>query len=405
MSRAAKKNPPAEELVVFLGPSLPAAEAMRLARCRVLPPARQGDLWRALALRPRAIALVDGLFEAAPSVWHHEILEALEAGVAVFGGASMGALRAAELSPHGMIGVGRIFGWYRDGAIDDDSEVALLHAGAEHGWEAFTVPLVNVRHAAEQARGARVLSRAEAAGLVEEAGLLHFQERTWARVLEAAARRWRPSRLERWREWAQPGLEDLKRLDAQATIQAAAQYVEAQRAGGWIAPPFARRAPASALVRRRKIEEGLSVAGGVEIPNAEVLGRLHAMPESQLLGERGLRRALLAGWARELGLRPEPGAQGQAEAQWLAENGVRPARRGEFLAASGLDEAGARRLVEELALERLVLAHAQRMLNDGPSQEEGLAAEARLTGLWARLALEAAEKGEPGRRASRRRPL
>ena len=91
MSRVAKggNKPSAEsELIVFLGPSLPAAEALKLARCRVLPPARQGDLWRALALRPRAVALVDGLFEAAPSVWHHELIDALEAGVAVFGGAS-----------------------------------------------------------------------------------------------------------------------------------------------------------------------------------------------------------------------------------------------------------------------------------------------------------------------------
>ncbi|MET0402172.1 MAG: TfuA-like protein, partial [Cystobacter sp.] len=90
-----------EELLVFLGPSLPEEEALALVPCRVLPPARQGDIWRALSLRPRAIALVDGVFEAQPSVWHHEVLAALDAGVAVFGGASMGALRAAELAPHG----------------------------------------------------------------------------------------------------------------------------------------------------------------------------------------------------------------------------------------------------------------------------------------------------------------
>jgi len=70
-----KRRP--EDLIVFLGPSLPADEAHRLASCRVLPPARQGDVWRALSLRPRAIALVDGLFEAQPSVWHHELLAAM----------------------------------------------------------------------------------------------------------------------------------------------------------------------------------------------------------------------------------------------------------------------------------------------------------------------------------------
>ncbi len=112
-------------IVAFLGPSLPAAEAKGF---RVFPPARQGDVWRAIALRPRAIALIDGVFESQPSVWHHEILDALDAGIPVIGGASMGALRAAELHTLGMRGAGRIFGWYRDGQVIDDSEVALLHA-------------------------------------------------------------------------------------------------------------------------------------------------------------------------------------------------------------------------------------------------------------------------------------
>ena len=85
----------AAPLVVIVGPSLSAEEARRVAPCTLLPPARQGDVWRALALRPRALVLLDGVFEAQPSVWHHELLAALEAGVAVFGGASMGALRAA----------------------------------------------------------------------------------------------------------------------------------------------------------------------------------------------------------------------------------------------------------------------------------------------------------------------
>ena len=105
-------------IVAFLGPSLPAAEAKGF---RVLPPARQGDVWRAIELRPRAIALVDGVFESQPSVWHQEILDAPDAGIPVIGGASMGALRAAELHTMGMRGVGRIFRWYRDGEVLGDS--------------------------------------------------------------------------------------------------------------------------------------------------------------------------------------------------------------------------------------------------------------------------------------------
>jgi len=175
-------------VIVFLGPSLAASEARAIAPCKVWPPARQGDIWRALDKRPRAIALIDGVFESQPSVWHHEILDALDAGVPVFGGASMGALRAAELHGRGMVGVGRIFRWYRDGELIDDADVALLHAGAEHGFRALTVPQVNVRWAAEEAVRARVLRRTEARRLVQASARIFYQQRTWPLVLEDAAR-------------------------------------------------------------------------------------------------------------------------------------------------------------------------------------------------------------------------
>ena len=56
-----------------------------------------------------AIGIVDGYFEGVLSVWHKEILWAMAEGIHVFGSASMGALRAAELHPFGMHGTGRIF--------------------------------------------------------------------------------------------------------------------------------------------------------------------------------------------------------------------------------------------------------------------------------------------------------
>ena len=61
------------------------------------PPAAAGDLLRLLPDPPATLCLIDGYFDARPSVWHKEILLLIEAGVRVFGAASMGALRAAEL--------------------------------------------------------------------------------------------------------------------------------------------------------------------------------------------------------------------------------------------------------------------------------------------------------------------
>jgi hypothetical protein len=393
--RPASSRP--DDLVVFLGPSMPEEEALALAPCRVLPPARQGDVWRALALRPRAIALVDGVFEAQPSVWHHELLAALDAGVAVFGGGSMGALRAAELHEHGVVGVGHIFEAYRRGELVDDSEVALLHADAEHGFRAFTVPLVNVRHAARLARSARVLTPREAQALVDAAEALFYQDRTWPRVLAAVTEAWRPATRAKWDAWAARGLEDLKREDARACIQAAAAFV----ASGARAPVRAStgRAAPSSYVRRRRLVEGLCALGEGLVSSEEVLAALRESPDAAALAEAGLRRALLAGQARTLGLAPTSEEVARAEAEWWTHLGIAPEEREAYLAACGLDAHELRRVCEERALERLMLEHAQRMLPDGPSWDESLATEARLQGRW----VEAARRLGTPRRGRRKR--
>ena len=377
-------------LIVFLGPSLPAPEARRIARCTVLPPARQGDVWRALALRPSAIALVDGLFESTPSVWHHEILDALDSGVAVFGGASMGALRAAELSRHGMVGVGRIFGWYRDGVVRGDDEVALLHAGAELGYRPLTLPLVNVRRAAELAVEAGFLTKREARALVAAGAAIFYQERTWKRLLAAGSPGLRPALASKLRALFPRDPPNLKAEDARATIEAAAAFVAATArspAAGARARPgrFAPLRRPSSLVRRRKLAEGSSIARGRAVSSSDVLARLRAEPDAVALRDRGLRRALLAGFARSLGMVATVTGREEAALAFFAERGVPPARRSTFFAESGLDGADASRLIEDLALERLLLDSAASAVPDGPSADEGLALGARLAGRWAEL--------------------
>jgi len=376
-------------LVVFLGPSLPAPEARRIASCTVLPPARQGDVWRALALHPRAIALVDGLFESTPSVWHHELLDALDAGVAVFGGASMGALRAAELSRHGMVGVGRIFGWYRDGVVRGDDEVALLHAGAELGYRPLTLPLVNVRRAAELAVQAGSLTAREARALVAAGAAIFYQERTWKDLLEAGQPRVGPAVASKLRALFPGGPPNLKADDARATIEAAAAFVRAAASaspsGGDARRSLPPRRPSS-LVRSRKLAEGHSIATGRTVPSAGVLARLQTDPEAVALRDRGRRHALLAGFARSLGMAATAADREEAARAFFAARGVPLRRRVSFLAESGLDGADAARLFEDLALERLLLDAAARAVPDGPSADEGLALGARLTGRWAELA-------------------
>ena len=98
-------------IVVFLGPSLPLAAARSELDAVYRGPVAQGDVYRAVTGgdAPEAIGIVDGQFDHVPAVWHKEILWAMDQGIHVYGSASMGALRAAELHAFGMEGVGTIF--------------------------------------------------------------------------------------------------------------------------------------------------------------------------------------------------------------------------------------------------------------------------------------------------------
>src|ERR1700689_4413631 len=150
---------------IFVGPTLPAEEIARTRGFVCLPPVAQGDLYRAARGRPRAIGIIDGYFSGAPSVWHKEILWAISHGVPVFGSASMGALRAAELHAFGMRGVGRIFEAFRDGELEDDDEVAVVHGPAELGHVQASEAMVNIRATLARAETVGILSKSSRSAL------------------------------------------------------------------------------------------------------------------------------------------------------------------------------------------------------------------------------------------------
>lgn len=171
--------------VVFGGPSLFGLPPALMRAFDVRDPARCGDVLRAAVDGARMIALVDGLFDQTPSTWHKEILWAVSNGVVLAGAASMGALRACECEPFGMIGVGRIFEDYRSGLRTADSDVALLHAPRELGYRPLTVPLVDAEATVALLRSEVVFGDGEAEAILHEASRLHFRERSWPAMLAA----------------------------------------------------------------------------------------------------------------------------------------------------------------------------------------------------------------------------
>lgn len=209
--------------VIFVGPSLPDAEAFADDTMVIRPPACQGDVVRALEDGATAIGLIDGQFEFVAPVWHKELLFALSRSVPVFGAASMGALRAVECQAFGMVGVGRIFGDYVSGRREEDADVALLHGPAELGYPALSVPLVNVDATIETAIGQAIIGKEEALRLSQAARRVFFKDRTWRRVAEAADMDMRQVRAlvaEAWTDQKRQDAIGLMRAIAEAPLQA-----------------------------------------------------------------------------------------------------------------------------------------------------------------------------------------
>ncbi len=168
-------------ILLFAGPSLHGVTQAIPAGVVLRPPAVAGDMARAIAERPQAMALVDGVFATAPSVWHKEILAVLDHGIAVLGAASLGALRAAELHRFGMEGVGAVFAACRDGLLVRDDAVLVSHAPAELGYQPLSVALVD----AEDSIARAGLSVDERSGLLQIARRLPYAQRTWPAMLDA----------------------------------------------------------------------------------------------------------------------------------------------------------------------------------------------------------------------------
>jgi len=218
---------------LFVGPTLAARDVDPALGLTCLPPARQGDVHRAVTLlRPRAIGIVDGYFRWVASVWHKEILWAIGRGVHVFGAASMGALRAAELHPFGMHGVGRIFEGYRDGRLrdldgvsfEDDDEVAVVHGPAELGYPALSEAMVNIRYTLAAACAQAVVDDGLARRLLVLAKDRHFPERSYPTLLaDARAAGLDAQALDRLENWLPQGRVDRKRADALALVDAMRQ--------------------------------------------------------------------------------------------------------------------------------------------------------------------------------------
>lgn len=145
--------------VVFAGLTITQDQIERvLDDVMVLPPVKVGDIIHVCRLMPLYILVIDGAFEACGSVWHKEILYALSLNIPVLGAASMGALRAAELYEYGMIGIGLVYDYYKNGILIDDDEVAVSYTHGSQEIKPLSDAMINIRETVNLALSQHIIS-------------------------------------------------------------------------------------------------------------------------------------------------------------------------------------------------------------------------------------------------------
>jgi ribosomal protein S12 methylthiotransferase accessory factor len=168
--------------IVFLGPSLSLERAKAvLPDADFRPPIRRDDLMGIHA--GSIVGIIDGLLDESLVISPGEIRDAIDYGVQIYGAASIGALRAAEVPA--VIGVGRVYEMYRSGTIEHGDEIAAMLR--PDTFAALTEPLVNVRFAVAHLVHTGTLSRTDGEAIVQAATHLHFSERTYPTILAASS--------------------------------------------------------------------------------------------------------------------------------------------------------------------------------------------------------------------------
>ena len=170
-------------IIIFTGTSISWQDAREMLDAENRPPVKRNDINILLDKnRPDIIGIIDGIFFDRAAVAHREIIRALKAGVTVVGGSSMGALRASELDSYGMIGMGRIYEWYRDRIIESDDEVAVTFH--PETLEPLSVPLVNIRTTLKQAVEDKVIDERQRELLLEAARSMYYPDRSYQAIVK-----------------------------------------------------------------------------------------------------------------------------------------------------------------------------------------------------------------------------
>jgi hypothetical protein len=253
---------------VFAGPSVSHDRVRELLpQATVHGPVAHLDVLRLPIEAGDIVAVIDGVFLQSAPVRHKELLHLLDVGAEVWGAASMGALRAAELAPFGMRGSGLVWKLYATGVLERDDEVAVVHADADGRYRPLSFALVSIRVAARCARRLGLVDRDVERALVAAADALLFPQRMLTPIVRGAVEAGAdPRQCDAFAQYARDPQHDVKRQDAERLLCILAERVHAPARSQACAP----RRPTVFFDRWLEQTSGADV-DGVHVADASAL--------------------------------------------------------------------------------------------------------------------------------------
>lgn len=200
--------------IIFLGPSLPVQRARAILDADYRGPAKKGDLLQLILRETETVGLIDGFFLQDYPPTPIEVYNLVKKkGTVLYGSSSLGALRAAELSKYGMIGVGKIYDLFRRGVLDSDDEVAVSFTDySSYKSEA----LIDIRYNLFLAEKKSVINNETKKHILKVSRNIYFPYRTYDDILDRCKQKY-PSDIhfiEQFREYLKTDKKSLKEIDA-----------------------------------------------------------------------------------------------------------------------------------------------------------------------------------------------
>ncbi|MEM2001467.1 MAG: TfuA-like protein, partial [Candidatus Methanomethylicaceae archaeon] len=116
------------------------------------------------------------------------------------------------LDLYGMIGVGNIYRWYKQGVISADDEVAVVFH--PNTYQPLSEPLVNIRATLELLISRGMISKADGEIIIESAKETPFHLRNYSRIIQNAIDKLGRERAKFILELLKRERVDQKRIDA-----------------------------------------------------------------------------------------------------------------------------------------------------------------------------------------------